>query len=357
MSRVPQRLATLGIGLAALVAAGACLSPSPTQQVFRGDTMGTTFSVTVVAVDAAAAVEQVGALIQNRLDDVEAKMSTYVADSEVSRFNRAASTDPFPISTEMLAVLQHAREVSELTGGAFDVTVAPLVNAWGFGPSPVEPVMDALPSEHDLNRLLSAVGYRKLRLDAANSTIRKTHPDLQVDVSAIAKGYAVDRVAEGLDDAGVESYLIEVGGELRTRGRNPEGRRWRVGIERPSSDLPGLQRVVELEDTALATSGDYRNFIEIEMDGGERRLSHTIDPRNGRPVEHGVASVSVISSLCARADALATALGVMGPDEAYALATTQEWAALLVVREDDGTYRELATPAFEAMTIPSPTAR
>ena len=357
MRRVPQRLATLGIGLAVLAAAGACLSPSTTHQVLRGATMGTTFSVTVVVADDTAVVEHVGALIQNRLDEVEAKMSTYVADSELSRFNRTASSDPFPISTETLTVLQHAHEISELTGGAFDVTVAPLVNAWGFGPSPSEAVMDTLPSEDDLNRLRSAVGYRKLRIDAAHSTIRKTHPDLEIDVSAIAKGYAVDRVAEGLDDAGVMSYLIEIGGEVRTRGRNPDGRMWQVGIERPSPDVPGLLRVVELEDAALATSGDYRNFIEIEIDGGNRRLSHTIDPRSGRPVEHGLASVSIIDSQCARADALATALGVMGPDEAFALAMTQEWAALLVVREDDGAYRELATPAFAALTIPSPAAR
>ncbi len=315
--------------------------------------MGTTFAVTVVgdALDDLSR-DPVRASIQRTLDEVEAKMSTYIADSELSRFNRSTSRDPFPISTETLVVLQQAHEVSELTGGAFDVTVAPLVDAWGFGPSAIDPVDAAFPSQRDLGRLLSAVGYTKLQIDAERSTITKTHPGLQVDVSAIAKGYAVDRVFDGLRDAGFESFLIEVGGEVRTRGRNPEGKRWRVGIERPSPDAPGLQRVIELEDAALATSGDYRNFVT----DGDRRLSHTIDPRSGRPVEHGLASVSVIDSECVRADAIATALGVMGPDEAYALAESRKWAVLLVVREDDGIYRELATPMFDAQ-LPSPVAR
>ena len=340
MIRVPCRLV---VALLAFAAAGACGAPPATHHLFRGDTMGTTFSVTIV-VDALndASLEQVDTRIRRTLDGVEVKMSTYIVDSELSRFNRTTSPDPFPVSMETIDVLRQAREVSELTGGAFDVTVAPLVGAWGFGPFPADSI---LPSDADLSRLRLAVGYEKLQIDIARSTISKTYPGLQIDVSAIAKGYGVDRVAEVLNDAGIEAYLIEVGGEVRTRGRNSEERLWRVGIERPSSDAPGLQRVIELEDAALATSGDYRNFIEY--DG--RRISHTIDPRSGRPVAHGLASVSVIDSQCAWADAVATALEVMGPDEAFALASNRKWAAFLIIRQDDGTYRELATPAFEVL--------
>ena len=342
-----MRRALRRVTLAVVASAGAsaCTAPPAIHYTFRGATMGTTYAVTVVGavlVEDDSSLKRLGTQIQGTLDGIESKMSTYLPDSEISRFNRATTDDPFPVSAETLAVLQGAREVSELTNGAFDVTVAPLVDAWGFGPSRDD---GGLPSDEDLDQLMPAVGYRQLRIDPARFTISKTHPDLRVDLSAIAKGHAVDRVAEGLDDARILAYLIEVGGEVRARGLNPDGRAWRVGIERPAPDAPALQRVVELDDASLATSGDYRNFIDV----AGRRVSHTIDPQTGRPIEHRLASVSVIDATCARADALATALGVMGPDEAFALASRRDWAALLIVRETDGTYRELATPAFEAL--------
>lgn len=341
-------LRRLTLAVVAIAGAGACVEPAVIHHTFRGYTMGTTFAVTVVGADLVegdARVARLESQIQSTLDDIEAKMSTFIADSEISRFNRSTTDGPFPVSAETLAVLGVAREISELTKGAFDVTVAPLVNAWGFGPLGDD---GPLPSEEHLDQLMPAVGYRHLRIDPSRSTISKLHPGLHVDLSAIAKGHAVDRVAEGLNETGIEAYLIEVGGEVRARGLNPDGRLWRIGIERPEPDSTGLQRVVDLQDVSLATSGDYRNFIEASG----HRVSHTIDPRTGRPIEHGLASVSVIDEQCARADALATALGVMGPDEAFALASLWEWPALLVVREEDGTYHELATPAFEALANP-----
>ncbi len=332
--------------LPVLLCAAACLpaGDGPAVHVFEGPTMGTTFAVRVVADDLDdARVAALRTTIEQTLAGVDERMSTYRPESEVSRFNRAHTTDPFRVSADTLAVLRHALEISELTDGAFDVTVAPLVDAWGFGPAG-EP--SALPTERDIERLRRRVGFRQLRIEPATSSLRKLVPRLSCDLSALAKGYAVDRVAERLRAEGLGSYLVEVGGEVRAAGLSPRGDAWRVGIERPGPGPPAVQRLVRLRDRALATSGDYRNYYEV----AGRRVSHTIDPRSGRPVDHGLASVSVVEPLCVRADAIATALGVLGPDAGYELAVAQGWAALLIVRHDDGTLRERETPAFTALS-------
>ena len=306
--------------------------------------MGTSFAVRVVAEDLGeprlAALQEA---IEGALARVDGRMSTWRPESELSRFNRLRSTEPFPLSADTLAVFRQALEISELTGGAFDVTVAPLVDAWGFGPAGRP---EAFPDNAEIERLRGRVGYRRLALDTAASTIRKLQPAVAADLSALAKGYAVDQVADLLRGERIESYLIEVGGEVRTRGRSERGDAWRVGIERPASGAPALQRRFGLRDLALATSGDYRNYYELE--GG--RISHTIDPRTGRPVTHGLASASVIDPLCVRADALATALEVLGPEDGFALAVENGWAALLIGRQPDGTLYERETPAFTALT-------
>ena len=290
--------------------------------------MGTTFAVRVVSDTLSdRRVASLRVVIEDALEDIDQKMSTYRLDSELSRFNSARSTDPFPVSTETLAVFQHALEISELTGGAFDVTVGALVDAWGFGPSG-QPA--AFPTDADIERLQEHVGYQQLELDLVASTVRKSDPMLSSDLSALAKGYAVDRVVELLRAEGLESSLVEVGGEVRTMGRSERGDAWRVGIERPVVGPPTVHRLVRLRDRALATSGDYRNYYEV----GGRRISHTIDPRTGRPVTHDLASVSVIAQLCVRADAIATALEVLGPDEGFAMALAQDWAALLTPNPD-----------------------
>ena len=309
---------------------------------FRGETMGTSFSVTVAGQPLSGEVtSQLRAAIDSQLANLDAMMSTYESRSEVSRFNASTSTDWFQVSHDTAMVFQWAREISEATRGAFDVTVGSLVDAWGFGPAGPP---QTLPSDSDVARLLTAVGFRQIEVDEAIPAIRKTSADVRVDLSAVAKGYAVDRVADFLAAEGHRSYLIEIGGEVRTKGHRTAGQPWRVGIERPTDGPASLHGVIELTDAALATSGDYRNYIEVD---GVRR-SHTIDPRIGRPVTHTLASVSVIDTLCVRADALATALEVLGPDEAYELATEQGWAALLIVRDNAGGYRERLTPAFSA---------
>ena len=328
-----------------LLAACACVPPDPGAAVveFTGSTMGTTYAVRVVTVDAWPQPERdrVAGEIQAVLDDVESKMSHYDPSSELSRFNRGRTTRPFPVSAETFEVFRQARRLSELTAGALDVTVAPLVNAWGFGP--VEP--DRFPPDADrLSRALDHVGYAGIQLDEAASTLRKADPAIEVDLSAVAKGYGVDRVADALRGAGLGRYLVEVGGEIVASGTNQLDGPWRIGIESPTPG-GGIQRVVPLRDGAMATSGDYRNRREVE--GGW--VSHTIDPRTGRPVEHRLASVSVVADTCLEADGLATALEVLGPDDGHALAVERGWAALFLIRGADGGIAERATPAFAAL--------
>ena len=321
------------------------------RRTLTGAAMGTTFSVTVVSggADAAAPPAAGGGLdatglqaaVQRRLTRIEQRMSHYRPDSELSRFNRARTTEPRPISSETLGVVAEALAVSRASGGAFDVTVGPLVEAWGFGPAGRAP---AAPDEATLAALRARVGSDLLEVDPAASTLRKRRPDVAIDLSAIAKGYAVDAVASLLADRGFGDYLVEIGGELRAGGVNEQGAPWRVALERPVPGAPAAQRIVPLTDAAVATSGDYRNFYDL--DGV--RVSHTLDPRTGRPVTHGLRSVSVVAEPCRLADARSTALNVLGPEDGYALAVERGWAALFVA--DDGTGRlvERETPAFTA---------
>ena len=315
----------------------------PESHLFRGATMGTTFSVQVVGRLDEVRLAKLKSGIERSLMQVDAAMSTYREDSEVTLFNRWRTTDPFSVTRDTLMVFQVAVEMSELTGGAFDVTIGGLVDAWGFGPSGKPP---GIPTKNDLDRLVGQVGYRKLEIDPSALTIRKLDPLLSVDLSAIAKGFAVDRVSDLLQAEDLVGHLVEVGGEVRTFGYNGRHTPWRVGIERPSPGFPSVYRRLALIDHALATSGDYRNYYEI----GDTRISHTIDPRTGRPVTHSLASASVIAPTCIQADAMATALAVLGPKEGYALAVEHAWAALLVGRYDDGTLFDRETTAFKELT-------
>ncbi|MBC8867973.1 MAG: FAD:protein FMN transferase, partial [Planctomycetes bacterium] len=264
-----------------------------------------------------------------RLKYINDRMSTYLPESEISRFNQTQNDDWFEVSPETAAVLGEALEISEKTAGAFDVTVGPLVNLWSFGP---EGRHEEIPTDDEIEKAKADVGFRHVEVRSSPPALRKTFPDAYVDLSAIAKGYAVDEVARVMDGLGITRYMVEIGGEVRTRGRKQDGTFWRIGIEKPVSTARVLQHIVELEDRALATSGDYRNFLE--KDG--QRYSHTIDPRTGRPVEHNLASASVISDNCTFADAMATALTVMGPDEAFRYATNNDIDVLLIIRVPDG---------------------
>lgn len=329
------------------VALMSCSSPSPAPEtyVFEGPTMGTSYAVKLVpgiALDSAAqkALQQ---LIEIELERVDAKMSTYREDSELSHFNAYEGADPFAVSVETWTVMQAALEIGRLTAGAFDITIGPLVNAWGFGPG--TEVRPRLP-DHQIAELLARTGLDKLALDEATRTLRKLESSLFCDLSGIAKGYAVDAVATALKAAGWSRFLVDIGGEVHASGHNGEDQAWRLGIERPHFDLAREAHwIVPLADLALATSGDYRNYRELEG----QRFSHIIDPRDGRPIRHSLASVSVVHESCMMADALATGLMVMGPEEGFELAVRESLAVYFLVREEDGSYRQKATPAFERL--------
>jgi thiamine biosynthesis lipoprotein len=310
---------------------------------FEGETMGTTWSVNAVLPDGAddRAIE---AGIQGEVDRVVGQMSTYQPDSDLSRFNRAPPGTWQTLPPEFYTVLRYALELAKSSGGAYDPTVGPLVNLWGFGPDkhPRE-----APDAATIAAAKARVGWAKIRLDDVGH--RAFQPGgVYVDLSSVAKGFGVDQVARYLDRAGVHAYLVEVGGELRGHGHKPDGSPWHVGIERPGAaagavDNPDeIERIVPITDRAIATSGDYRHFFQ----SGGRFFSHHIDPRTGYPVQHRVASVSVIAVDCMLADPLGTTLTVLGPDEGMAYAKKHGIAALFILYGEDGTFSELKSPAF-----------
>lgn len=301
--------------------------------------MGTRYTVKVVLEEVSSRrFVELKDVVEAVLEDVDSKMSNYVEDSEVSRLNRWTELQAFEVSSDTLEVLQHATEISATTGGAFDITVAPLVSAWGFGP-PGRPAEQ--PTDEEIEQLRMLTGWEKLLVDRETSSVTKAHPELTVDLSAIAKGFGVDRVADALEKEGVENFMVEVGGEVRTRGLNLQGEPWRIGIERPVPNEQAIDLIVPLGGLAMATSGDYRNYYEAEG----RRVSHTIDPRTGFPITHNVASVSVIAPLCVRADAYATGLLVLG-NEGFDLAGELGLAAYFLQRDKEGIFVGRMTTAF-----------
>ena len=309
--------------------------------------MGTTFSVKIAGLELTAErAAQLRGAVEAELHSVDAKMSTYRATSELSRFNAFSGTEPFGISSETFEVFRHARQISAETRGAFDPTVGPLVKLWGFGPggraASVSP--SSIPAPDEIERLRLQIGWDKITLDEAALMVSKLEPALACDLSAIAKGYAVDRVSDALSQLGAAEHMVEIGGEVRTRGKNEQGSVWRIGIERPQDGASAIERLLPLQDAALATSGDYRNFFEKQG----VRYSHTIDPRTGMPVRHHLASVSVVDALCVRADGYATALMVMGEAAGYRFAEENELAAFFLIRDGQGRFTTKASPAFEA---------
>ena len=309
--------------------------------VISGPTMGTTYTVKLHGAEADR--DQLQVAIDTVLERINDSMSTWRADSELSRFNKSKSTDWFPVSAELTRVVAAAEKISNASDGAFDVTVGPLVNLWGFGP---EGRAAAPPSEQQIENIMPLVGYRKLAVSTIPPALRKQHPGMYVDLSGIAKGYAVDAIAQLLDERKVRAYLVEIGGELRARGARNDGTPWRIAIERPVPGTRNAQSIVALRDSAIATSGDYRNYVE--RDG--QRYTHTIDPRSGRPITNVLASVSVVTDTAMRADAFATAIMVLGPEEGYALAVREALAAQLVVKAGGG-FEVRATPKFEALLL------
>jgi len=328
-----------------LVLASGCGSDrkGPIEWSYTGSIMGTYFIVKAIDEERGyeASMQQGRAVdaVDEALDEVDGLMSTYKAESELSRFNASDSAEPFAFSPHTMAVLKWSQQVSEETEGAFDVTVGPLVNAYGFGPD----IVQDLPDAETIEGLRERVGYHLLVLDLEAGTAAKRHPELYVDLSGVAKGYAVDRAAEAMEAHGYEHFMVEIGGEVRARGRNAHGSPWRIAVERPGTAGGTAHRIVPLLDLSMATSGDYRNFV---MDG-DRRLSHIIDPRTGHPADNRLASVTVLHEECALADAYATAFLVLGEEEGYRIANALDLAVYFIYHDGED-FVEKSTPAFEA---------
>ncbi|MYE98840.1 MAG: FAD:protein FMN transferase [Gammaproteobacteria bacterium] len=270
--------------------------------------------------------------------------STWAAESELSRLNSQPVGTAMPVSGELLEVLRLSREISSLTGGAFDVTAGALVNLWGFGPDAPVAGSPRIPGEDEIREALNRTGADRIELDESASTAIRL-ADIYIDLSAVAKGYAVDRMAALLEERGFDGYFLEIGGELRISGRKPGFRPWLAALEAPDSEAFDIYAVVgnRGENFGIAGSGSYRNFFELE---GER-WSHQIDPRNGRPVRHELAAAYVIDPSAARADALATGLMVLGLAESRAFAESNGRPVYLIYADDAGGWSHYASESFD----------
>ena len=326
-------------------------SPAPRAAALSGQTMGTTYSIRLAASPLdRGELRRLQGDVDAALAEVNRQMSPYLPDSEIARFNRAGANEPVAISPDFQFVVRRALEIAEATDGAFDPAVGALVNLWGFGP---DGLRRAAPAPNQIAAARATTGWRHLRL-APDGRLEKDIADLKLDLGAIAKGFGVDRVAALLRVRGIENFLVEIGGETLGGGRNAQGEPWRVGVLKPdgSADLQGVARLTD--GRAIATSGDYRNFYRDE--NGELR-AHIVDPRTAAPVGHAVASVSVLAGDCLTADALATALFVLGPDEGLPLLAARfpGVEALFIVRSAAG-FAEIPSPGFAAAAAFAPAA-
>ena len=308
--------------------------------VISGSTMGTGYTIKINESPSKPILEteKLKLGIETILININQQMSIYDINSDISHFNNRKTTDWITLPSETVELIEQALKISEMTDGAFDVTVGPLVNRWGFGPKTSE---FKIPDKKEIDSILKITGYQKISTTLKPPAVKKELPDIYCDLSAIAKGYTVDVITRYLDSLGFNDYLVEIGGEIKTHGNKNRNLPWQIGIETPENDTSGVQKVVTLDNISMATSGDYYNYFEING----IRYSHTIDPRTGMPVKHHLASVTVIHQSCAVADALATAINVLGPDEGYQLACREDLAVFLIIR-DNGGYTEKITPEF-----------
>ena len=328
----------LGVVLALLSAAA---SAAETIKL-SGRAMGTTWTATFVQPEPALDPKSVSGQIADRLEQLEQQFSTYRPDSELSRFNASASTEWIAVSPGLAHVAAESRRVSELTGGAFDVTVDPLVRLWGFGP---QRRTGDLPTEAEIAAARRFVDWRQLEARAQPAALRKqSFPRLSADFSSMAKGFAADAVGELFASLRAVNHLIQIGGDVKTSGHSAGGESWRTGIEQPRAGAHPIAVVVGLSGQALSTSGAQRNFFMVEG----RRYGHIIDPRTGRPASSDLASISVVASSCATSSALATALFVLGPDEGFQLAERHGLAALFMISDGDE-ISQRPTPEFDKL--------
>ncbi len=322
--------------LTTLLFLSGCSQPKE-QLHLSGPTMGTTYNIKYIEVDGAPASADIQVEVNKLLELVNDQMSTYRKDSELSRFNQYKGSEAFKVSTETATVVREAVRLNKLTLGALDVTVGPLVNLWGFGP---EARPEVVPTDEELEARKAMIGIA--HLSVTSNTLKKTLPDLYVDLSTIAKGWGVDVVANYVESLGIHNYMVEIGGEIRLKGVNQKETPWRIAIEKPSTTEREIQEIIEPGNMAVATSGDYRNYFE--KDG--IRYSHIINPQTGKPIAHKVVSVTVLHPSSMTADGLSTGIMVLGKEAGLKVANDNDIAAMIIVKTDKG-FEETYSDAFK----------
>lgn len=323
---------------AALAAAlTGCLFSEPLES-FGGPTMGSTYTVKYVRPSGAPKPGEMQVEVEAFLKELDGQMSTYRDDSAIERFNQAPAGTCQQMPEPVLKLVRYGKELSQASDGAFDLTLEPLLNLWGFGPKGQG---ERVPSSEALAEARQRVGHQHLRIEGQQLC---KDAAVEVDFNAIAAGHAVDSIAELLESKGVRSYMVEATGELKAAGSKPDGSPWRIALEEPRDDQRVAQRIIELDGYGVSTSGDYRNYFE---ENGQR-YSHTLDPSSGAPINHRLAAVTVIAPSALHADGLSTVLLVLGPERGYAYAERERIAAFFITREGEGLSTR-STPAFDAL--------
>ena len=340
-----QRSAIIPLWICLVVGVAGC-SRAPEEIALSGPAQGTVYNVKVATPPAGVDAHAVRVAIDAVLDSVDRSMSGYRPDSEVSRFNASTGTDWFPVSADLATVVAASQEVSEASQGAFDITVAPLVALWGFGPDG-EPAQ--LPDAAAIREVQTHTGYRLLEVRREPAALRKKDGRLTVDLNGAAPGFTVDKLAQRFLDLGVRHFMIDIGGEVLARGRNAQGQPWHIAVEKPSDARSEPYVILKLADMSVTTSGEYRHYYS--RDG--RRYSHTIDPRTASPVQHDLAAVVVMGTTSLAIDCWSTALNVLGGKEGYDLATERGIPAMFIVQDGERLEKKM-TPGFAGHVIEAP---
>jgi thiamine biosynthesis lipoprotein len=328
-----QWLATITMAILML----GCSEPQLTNSTFKGQTMGTFYDIKIAHFPLTTSEQSsIHAEIDRRLEQVNEQMSTYRPHSELSRFNLSPAINNFPVSEGTAKVVAESIRIHELTSGAFDVTLGPLVNLWGFGPADVP---QQKPTTDMIKTALSRVGIQ--HLSNTKHTLSKNIDNLYVDLSGIAKGYGADVIAEYLESLGIENYIVGLGGDLRAKGINGNNLDWQIAIEKASTTEHSVQHVISVGNNAIVTSGSYRNYYDLN----DERFSHTIDPITGLPAQHNLVSVTVIHPSAMTADGFATAFMAMGKEQAMTLAKQQRLAVYMIYKSGDS-FKEIFTEEF-----------
>lgn len=307
-------------------------------RAITGDTMGTRYRIVLFSDSGLPKLARIQTEIDARLDEIENQMSTWRPESELSRFNASESLDWFPVSNDTAIVVSEAKRIWKLSDGAFDPTVAPLIKLWHFADDPGELT---IPPDEEIEKARASIGFADIEVRLDPPALRKHRAQLQMNLSAIAKGYAVDVISDLLLEREFVNHLVEIGGEMRSRGHKFGRASWTAGIETPDELPRRVHAALTLDQRALATSGDYRNYFEANG----QRYSHTIDPSTARPITHQLASVSVLADQCVTADALATAIEVLGPERGMKLAEREGVPVYFILRTESG-FRVQVSDSF-----------